>query len=401
MAQPLPLNVFPGYTQIGVVAPQVREIAVTFNAEALDSLSAIPESDIAWADVGSGVTPGFFEVKIPIRLASSLAFQTREAGNERAYNSIDIAAPIVKTSPFDCNFQWPVQIGQSGIAELANFYGAAGIAADVVVAGRAHKAQLAASLTMAAFTNAALGVTAQALTIPQPGYPNGLPLFSDGGSSYTYGTASGSAAHFAHPFVASSQRFTNLYAGVGTFNTYFGQSLVDMTQVPHPSMPNVTLGQKVTDVVGPTWMLIPFWQTAIQSLSLQTANMGGGSNVGAGTTNIYNAELMQKMGAASFVGASGMAPWRFWIAPQLDSHPYCLANPGKHMWLSISAGQRSPRWCEFAAPNKAFTPIPKLLGDASEEAIKSGMVRLINDLNAGVAAGLPHAVKMYFETVPA
>lgn len=386
----LPLNVFPGFTSVGVVAPQVVEIAVTFNAEALGSLSSVPDKYVNWAGVGSTVTSGFFEVKVPIRLPSSLVFQPRTAGNDRAYNRLDIAAPIVKTGPFDLNFEWPVQIGQSGNKELANFYGAQGLAQLVVDAGRAHKAQLVASLTMAGITNAALGLTASALTIPQPGYPNGLPLFSDGSES---------AQHFANPFNATSGRFSNLYWGVGKFGAYFPQSLVDMTQVPHPALPNMPLGCEVTDVIGPTWMLIPFWQTAIQTLSLQTATVGG-QTVGAAATNQYNPDLIRQMGAASFVGAAGIAPWRFWIAPQLDSHPYCLANPGKHFWLSVSQGSQMPAWCQMAAPSKEFTPIPKLLGDGSEEAIKSGFVRLISDLNAGVAAGLPHAVKMYAETTP-
>lgn len=391
MAQPLPLNVFPGYTQIGVVAPAVREIAITFNAEAPDALSKIPEKYVRWADVGTGTTAGFFEGKIPIRLASSTQFQARTAGNDRAYGSLDIAAPVVKTSPFDCNFQWPVQLSQSGIVELANFYGVQGLAAIVASAGKAHKAQLAASLLMAGLTNAALGLTATALTIPQPGFPNGLPLFSDGSTT---------AMHFAHPLNPASARFKNLYYGVGTFQSYFGQCLVDMTQVPHASQPNMPGGHEVTDVIGGTGMLLKFWQTAIQTLSLQVQSVGG-SNVAGATTNIYNPDLIKNMGASQFVGASGLAPWRFWIAPQLDAHPYVVANPTKDFWITVSdGGATGVRWAEFMAPSKEFTPIPKLLGDQSEEAVKTGMVRLINDLHAGVAAGLPHGVKMYMETTP-
>lgn len=384
----LPIPAFPGFTHFGVVADQVKEIVVTFNAESIDALNSVPDKSVAWADVGTRVTQGMFEVKIPIRLAASLGFTPFDG--TRKYQKLNIAAPIVKTTPFDLNFEWPIQIQQSGITQLAEFYGASGLAQAVVDAGRAYKAQLVASLIINGFTNTALGVTATALTIPQPGNPNGLPLFTDGSTT---------AKHYAHPFNANSGRFANLFLGAGTFQSAIGTVLTNMARVPHPSLPNMPLGAEVTDFIGGTNMLIPFWQTAIQTLSLQTTTTPG--NIGAATTNIYNPDLIKQAGAEKLVGASGLAPWRFWIAPQLDAHPYLVANPTAQMWIAVcDKGPAKGSWAELAAPNKAFTPVTQLLGDGSEEAKKTRMVRMLNDLDAGVAAGLPHFAAMYFEGTP-
>ena len=380
MASVLPLKIFPGFTANGIVSDQVREIAVTFNAEGIEALSGIPDSTVAWADIGTRVTAGSFMVKVPIRLTSLLGFEPFDG--ERKYHQVTTAAVSVKVNPSSLALEWPIQIMESGIPELVNFYGVSGIANDVVSHARAVKADIVASVTMAGY-----GASASALTLPQPGYPNGIALFTDG---------SVTPSHFANPLDSRSTRFVNLYTGVGTFQTAFGQSLVDMTKVPHPSKANMTMGLGVTDVVGPTHMLIPFWQTAIQQLALQTTTSPG--NLAGATTNIYSAEALAKAGPSSLTTAAGLAPWRFHIAPQLDAHPYVVANPTKHMWLSLSTTRQGAAWCELAGPSTTFAPRITLLGDGTEEARKSRMVRLFGDLDAGGAAGLPHFAKMYFET---
>jgi hypothetical protein len=389
----LPVPAFPGFSHYGVVADQVKEIATTFNAESVEALSSVPEKYVAWADVGSRTTPGMFEVKIPIRLPSSMSFQPFDGS--RSYNKLDIAAPAVRVNPFDLNYEWPMVIA-NGNPQLAEFYGASGLAQTIVGAARAYKAQLVASLLYKGMTNTALSLAAEVLTIPQPGFPNGLPLFTDGTDS---------ASHYAHPFNSTSARFNNLFHGVGKFTDdgVFGDVMVNMTQVPHPSLPNMPLGCEVTDIIGPTHMLIPFWQTAVQTLSLQTTTAAGSEGVGAATTNIYNPEAIQRLGAAGFVGASGMSPWRFWIAPQLDSHPHLVANPGDHMWLAVSRPEGSGNrdtWAELAAPNKDFVPNVTLFGDADPESRRLRQVRMISDLDAGAAAGLPHFAALYMETTP-
>lgn len=382
----LPLSIFPGFTSFGVVSDQVKEIATVFNAEGAAALSGVPEAMTAWADVGTRVSPASFQAKIPVRLTSLLGFEP--FNGDRNYHPLTVAAVTVKVAPWSLGLEWPVQFSESGIAKIEEFYGVSGVADDVVQHARAFKADLVASLIMAGFTNTALGLTAKALTLPQPGQPNGLPLFVDAAQT----------KHYANPLDANSGRFANLHLGAGkiTDSGVMGTVLTDMVQVPHPSKANMTLGNEVTDLIGGTGMLIPFWQLAIQTLSLQTTTSPG--NLAAATTNIYNPELASQ--ASRMVGVSGLAPWRFWIAPQLDAHPYLVANPGKQMWLAVSGKKRGAAWAELAGPTKDFTPKVTLLGDGTEEARKSRKIRLFGDIDGGAAAGLPHFVQKYFETTP-
>jgi len=391
MAGILPYGVFPGFSSFGVVSDVIKEIAVTFNAEGLDALSMIPDKIVQWAEIGTRVTAGQFEAKIPVRLTSLLGFEPMEG--ERKYHQVNVGAVAVKINPYQLNLQWPIQIQTSGNVMLQDFYGVSGIAQDVVSHARAFKADLLASLIIRGITNASLGLTAQALTLAQPGLPNGLPLFSDG-------VTSGSTKHYSNPIDMTSPQFSNLHLNVGliTNSNVFGQMLVDMTQIPHPSKANATLGLEVTDIIGGTNMLIPFWQTAVQNLSLQTTTTPG--NIGAATTNIYNPELIQRAGASGFIGPSGLAPWRFWIAPQLDAHPYIQANPTRQMWFAVSRSKPSLCWAELGSLSKEFMPRIRLLGDGTEEAAKTNKISLLGDLDGGVAAGLPHAVAMYTETTP-
>lgn len=391
----LPLKAFPGLTHFGVISPAVQEILVTFNAESQGALTTVAPETVAWADVGSRVTPGAFEAKVPIRLPSSMAYN--EFDGTRSYNKLDLAAPLVKAIPWDLNYEWPLIIDQSGIAQLKDFYGASGLAQNMVDAARNHKAQLVASLIYTGFSNTVLGVTAKARTIPQPNYPDGLPLFSDGASE-----DANHAKHYSHPLKSTSGRFANMFLGAGkiTDSGVFEDMIVSMSQVPHPSLPNQTLGCRVTDIIGPTHMLMEFYKVAIQNLSLEVS----GSNFAA-TTNVRNpAMIEQAMKSGMFIGASGLTPWRFWIAPQLDNHPYLVANPGKHMWLAVSrpagTGMRDT-WAELVAPSKEFTPRVTLFGDGVPESQRRRMVSMISDLDAGVAAGLPHFVQLRLETTPA
>lgn len=382
----LPLNIFPGFTSFGVVSDQVKEIATVFNAEGVEALQSIPEKMVAWADVGTRVTKADFQANIPVRLTSLLGFE--QFDGTRHYHPVTVASVAVKVAPWSLALEWPTQISSSGITQLKDFYGISGIANDVVQHARAAKADMVASILAAGFTNTALGVTAKALTLPQPGQANGLPLFVDATQT----------KHYANPLDPNSSRFANLFLGAGkiTATDVMGTVLTNMTQVPHPSKANMTLGNEVTDLIGGTAMLIPFWQLAIQTLSLQTTTSPG--NLAAATTNIYNPKDIAQ--ASASIGAAGLSPWRFWIAPQLDAHPYLVANPTKQMWIAVSRTRQGAAWCEMAGPNTEFAPVITLLGDGTEEARKTRKVRLFGDLDAGAAAGLPHFAQMYFETTP-
>lgn len=399
----LPIKNGPSWAS--TVSDQVQEIVTTYNAEELDSLGQVPETDIAWANAGTLVSLGMGLVKVPVRLPQSMAFKAFNYGGARQYNSLDIAAPAVRVSPFDLNFGWPMVYDALGNARLMSetsngtleeFMGGGGLAMQVVDAARAYKAQLVATLLYRGLTSAALSLTADMLTIPQPGYPNGLPFFTNGTDS---------ASHFAHPFNASSGRFANCFPAFGAFAANFGRSLVKMTQKPHPTLPNMTMGLQVTDVVGPTHMRDRFWTMAIQSLSLQTTTSPG--NIGVASTNPYSAEAFGKYNVSNFlgqqIGASGFAAIRYWIAPQLDNHPYCLAHasdgPGggpADMWLNICAMPKKGSWCYLAGPSREFVPFSRIYGPGDPTAQSQRRVRMECDLDAGVAGGLYHNADLFF-----
>jgi hypothetical protein len=404
----LPIPGFPGFQWSNVVSNQVQEIVTTLNAESLDALNEVPEREIAWADRGSKVSPGVGIVKVPIRLPSSMQYEPFAYGGTRTYQNIDIAAPVVKVNPWDLNFAWPMvwnQIGngmnlmsQMADGSIGDFMGVSGLAQMIVSAARAYKAQLVASLFYKGLTSSAMGLTAQALTIPQPGNPNGLPLFTNGTDS---------VKHYAHPFNANSGRFANSYEAYGSFATKFASSLVVMTQKPHPSLPNMTMGKQVTDVFGPTWMRDRFFAMATQTLQLQVQTVGGQAAGGA-PTNAFALENLRKYNADSFIGASGFAPQTYWIVPALDNHPYFTNNSNANMttgpnggpadmWINVSAETGGKQtWCELAAPTKDFTPNMRLYGDNDPLSQSQRRVRLETDLDAGVGAGLYHFIDMFF-----
>src|SRR5262245_35155333 len=116
----LPLNIFPGFTSVGAVSEQVKEIATVFNAEGVEALQAIPEKQVAWADVGVRVTQGDFRVKIPVRLTSLIGFEA--FNGERRYHPVSVASVAVNVAPYSLGLEWPIQFMSSGLAQLQDFY---------------------------------------------------------------------------------------------------------------------------------------------------------------------------------------------------------------------------------------------------------------------------------------
>jgi hypothetical protein len=413
----LPLKIFPGLTWRGVSSPAVLELLTAFNLEALDALGGIPEQAVAWGDIGVGVTGGFTigQAAIPISLTPLLAF-TPFTG-ERKYKQVTVGRVVTQISAQDLSMEWQLELMKSAAAGAYNF---SGIGASVMAAARVYKCMLLASILSEGFYSATLaganGANGYAKTIDQPGYTfaggNALPLFSGGVASDE--TTIITPKHFVNPMDPNSDRFSNAFYGIGkitddacarsvtgqmdTGNDVFGQMLTNMNTVPHPTFPNTTFGLEVTDIIGPPSMRIPFWKSAVKALSLELRNPTGSTYVAAATTNAYSAKALEEAGATRLMGPSGLAPWRFWTAPQLASHPYMKANPTKQMWFAVSQSKPGLRYAELAGPTKNFTPKMTLLGDGTEEAIKSRMVRLIGDLDAGGAAGLPHGIQMYTET---
>ncbi len=371
------LPIFPGFQHFGVVAPQVQELVVQFDARYLAAMNRAPMKYIEVANIGTHVMAGWFEGKVPMQLPGSLAFQPFDG--TRTYQQLHIAAPLVKSNPFALNFEWDFVV-EAGNATLKDYYGPQTLAAAFVDAGRAHKARMLGDMR-----NVAYGTSAQALTIPQPGYPSGLPLYSDG---------SVTPAHFSHPFRADSARFVNLYLTAGLFDS---NALIDtqanMANIAHPTLPNLPAGYEVHHIKGPTWMRKPFYEVALQSLQLQIK-----SSAFAATTNIASLDKLKELGESSFIGASGVGPVTYWIDPTMDSHPLVAGvNSGKHLWEAVDGTVESAPFANFLAPNTDFTPLVRLLGDGSEEAIKTGKIRLYGDLHAGIGAGWPASVALYYQ----
>lgn len=368
---------YPGFEHIGVVAPTMRALVTTFDAKYQDALNRAPMKYVAQADIGTYTMQGIFEGKVPMQLPGSLAFEPFSGTNE--FQQLFLAAPLVRTTPFRLNFEWPFVI-ESGDVRLKDYYGPARLTASYVDAGRAHKARMLGDLR-----NVAYGVNAEALTIPQPGYPLGLPLYSDGTVT---------AAHFSHPFVASSARFVNLYLTAGKFDS---DALIDtqsnMANIAHPTIPNLPAGYEVHHIKGPTWMRKAFFNVALQNLQLQIK-----SSSFAATTNIAALDKLKELGESNFIGASGVGPVTYHIDPTLDSHPLVQgANAGKHLWEAVDGSDMSAPFVNFMAPDVNFTPRVKLLGDQSENAIKTDKIQMFGQLDAGAGAGWPGGVALYYE----
>lgn len=372
------LNIFPGFKAIGAVAPSIQAMVIAFDAKYLDALNRAPEKYIAQADIGTYTMKGIFEGRVPMQLPGSLAFEART--DTKKYQQLFLAAPLVQTNPFDLNFEWPFILEQ-GDAKLKDYYGPSRLPGAFVMAGRAHKYRMVGELR-----NVAYGASAQALTIPQPGFPLGLPLYSDGTVTQ---------AHFSHPFRKDSARFVNLYLTAGKFDS---DALIDtqsnMANIAHPTIPNLPAGYEVHHIKGPTWMRKPFYNVALQNLQLQIK-----AGTGAATTNIAAIDKLKELGESNFIGASGVGPVTYHIDPTMDAHPLVAgANAGKHFWEAIDGSEMSAPHANFLAPDVNFTPRVTLLGDQSEEAIKTDMIRIYGKLDAGVGAGWPGGVALYLES---
>ena len=368
---------YPGFEHIGVVAPTMRALVTTFDAKYQDALNRAPMKYVAQADIGTYTMAGIFEGKIPMQLPGSLAFEPFAGTN--TFQQLFLAAPLVRTTPFRLNFEWPFVI-ESGDVRLKDYYGPARLTMSYVDAGRAHKARMLGDLR-----NVAYGVNAEALTIPQPGYPLGIALYSDGTIT---------PAHFSHPFQAKSARFVNLYLTAGKFDSdALIETQSNMANIAHPTIPNLPAGYEVHHIKGPTWMRKPFYNVALQNLQLQIK-----SSSFAATTNIASLEKLKELGESNFIGASGVGPVTYHIDPTLDSHPLVQGvNAGKHLWEAVDGSDMSAPFVNFMAPDVNFTPRVKLLGDQSENAIKTDMIQMFGQLDAGAGAGWPGGVALYYE----
>lgn len=403
---PLP----PGIPENTLVGSQVQEIVTAYNLESLNAVNAPVAKNVLWSMQGTKTTPGAGLVKVPVRFLSNQSFTDFKFGGQRDFSTTDVGTITVPTSPKTLNYRWAMVEGILGKLNLMtlrgdgtyeDFYGATGLAEAFITGAHFHRAMLVMTTIIQSTADVASGQSAASVTQP---CIDGLPLFTNGVDT---------APHRANPFNPSSATFETLFRpGIpnrvgftgGAFGTdWLSRMTLAMTQVPHPSLPDATMELEITDIVGPTHLKIPFWQTAIQSLQLQTATVGA-TGVAAATSNIFNADVVERMGAAKFIGAGGVAPQRYWTSSMFDAHPYALANqttgPGggpAHFCMAIANMRpRQQTWAELASPDVDFTPTVRLYGPGDPQAESELMVRMLATLHAGCRPSLPHFVMMFY-----
>jgi len=354
-------KIFPGLRAIGVVSPAVRELATTFNLEAINALQTPADEDLAWAEI-AGVTPAVFEGKIPLDFTALDGFEPFDGVRE--FKQIDIAAIEAHVGQWQRNLEWDIRLEGANVV-IKQVHNLPNVSQAMVNHARIMKARLAATVLMQGTPSTNLAKVYNGNDIPGAG----KSLFN--------------TAHLANPLDPNSRTFSNYYSGAGKFSeTTFATMRKNMRTVPSPTMGAETLGAQVTDVIGPSIMEEPFRQISLAQLAVQSLTVGADTVGGAGT-NIY---------------AAGLTNWRYWIAPQLDADPYLAANPGKHLWFAVSRKLPGVRPIEMVGPTKEFMPTLQLMGDGTEMAAMTRKVHLLGDLDAGAAAGLPHVIARYEET---
>lgn len=405
-ALPLP----PGIDETTLAGSEVQEIVTTYNIERLQAVNQPVGKNVRCWGQGTTVSPQVGRVKVPIRFLGTQQFSDFRFGGQRDFSTINVGAIEIHTQPKQLNYRWVMvpdtmrglklmQVsGEPGSYTYDDFYGATGLASAIVEGGHFHKALLVANVTYQSVTRALDSLAATMLC-----QIDGIPLFTNGVDT---------PKHRANPKnpALNAPSFETLFApGVtnrvgfqgGAFDSvWLGKMILAMTQVPHPSLPNATLELELTDIIGPTWMKIPFWTAAVQNLTLQASMTPSGV---AATSNVFSAKVVKEMGADAFIGTAGVAPYTMWTSSLLDNHPYALLHqtdgPGggpAHFCIGIAnmhPGAQS--WCEIAANDKEFTPRVKLYGPGDPQAESDRMVRMLGDLDAGAQPGLPHFVVLF------
>lgn len=404
------------------VPGQLLQLVTQWDLSEKGALAAPPDPDLAWAGVGTFTAVGQGLVKIPHSMPTSLDFERFKPGATRTYQTFDAVVTTVASAPLVLNFGIPMiwdRIGNGYLLKnpttdslLTDFMGMTDTGEYYVVAGLAYKAQLVGNLFYAGMYCTGSGVT---MTTPtalayggdsQGTAASGVALFTDG----TGGAGTIGDQHFANPRVSTSARFKNVFSAFGEFTANYGASLVKMTQIPHPTLANKFSGARVTDTIGPSYMRDKFWRIMISSLTMQTATVGG-NGVAAATTNAYAMLAALGITEENFLGQTiqtAFGPRRFWIASELDNHPYVVANPNTNgtgipgdFWVNVSAGmymgKRRPTWAKLICNSKEFVPVFHFYGPGDPRAQSELLMRFEGDLDAGAAGGAPGEVQVFFQ----
>lgn len=411
MSSGLPLSASAPWSN--TVPDPINSLFTQWNLDEAESLMTDPEPDCKWANQGTSLKPGVGRVTHVHTLPQS--GELTPFDGKRKYFSVSAVAKSVEPAPEQLNYEVPMVwlpgdtgyrlVAVSTDGSMVDILGANGaglgaVTSAYVASGRVRKALHVANLFFSSMYCTAHGITAPTkFTYATPTNPNGHALFSDGtGADGTPG-----AKHHANPAYAGSARFANVFPAYGEFIANSGRSFAAMTTIPNAIFPSTRASQFVTDIVGPTRMIEKFWIHMIQTLSPQLFQSITGV-AAAATTNPHSreAQLMAAgMSPESFLGQT-FGVRRYWIAPQLDDHPYCVDNPNKDMWVNISIGgekdaRKALTWAKGAANNETCTPLMRFYGPGDARAQSERKARWEGDLDIAFEPGSPNRIQVFFE----
>jgi phage major head subunit gpT-like protein len=336
---------YPGLSVTGVTEASVRELLVKFTAHAIDALQMPGEElGINWAKGLYHETPiqlGDDITKVEIDLTSLDGF--KEWAGVRKFQDTTMTAVPVTARPFDRAIGWDKNKARRGIYGSFPEQGA-----RLVQQGR--------------------------LTLPR--------LIADifkGGTDAKFACYDGkpfwSTTHLIDPLGkdVAANRQSNYKAGYGKFSVATfksGRTLMRKMR----GLLSEPLGYTVTDVIGPTHMEDPF-EEVLDTNKVIIQNAGGT----AADSNVVR----------------GKANWR--ICAQLDTDPYVVANPDKHMWIMLCLNVVGVKPIEVVQTNGGV-PTIEFLGEESEWCKVNKKVGVMADQEVGAAPGFYMTAIRFEET---
>lgn len=391
----------------------INQLFTLWDLSEKDALLSDPTPSLAWCMRGTKLRSGISRVTYVHAMPEHGQF--RPFDGTRVYNKLGAVARAVEPTPRDLSFGMPmvhldgdtgwrlmtVVDGNSMVDVLgATGAGLGGIPRTYVFAGKVEQALEVANLFHTSMYCAAHGMTSPTkFTHAQPNNPDGIALFTDG----TGAEGSGGAMHYTNPTNKASARFANVFAAYGSFFDTFGDSIAKMIEVPNALFPSVPANSTVTDVFGPSHMRKKFWENMIRTLSPQVFTDVTGI-AAAATTNPYSMEAALKAAGIDETNFTGrpFGPKTYWIASQLDDHPYCAENPGKDMWINLCDGGSGTAgddlsWAKGACNNETCTPVFRFYGPGDPKAQRERMARFEGDLDLRYEPGSGAKIAVFFE----
>lgn len=336
---------YPGLSMKGVTDPSVIEMVTRFSAHALAALQTPgEETGIAWAEDlahSNECELGDEIVKVPIDLSRLDGFQ--EWSGKRQFRDTNLTAIAIANRHFDDSLAYDVNKAKRNLFGSFPEKGA-----ELVQRGRLTRPRLIADL----LKNGKEAVTACF---------DGKPLFS--------------TTHLIDPLGkdVAANRQSNFKAGYGKFSPATFKSGRTLLRQMRGLLPE-PLGLMPSLVIGPTHMEDPFEETLDPNKIIAAT--------AAGT-------------AADSLLTRGKAKWA--LCSQLDTDPYVVANPGKHLWFMVSYTLVNVRPFESVETNGGV-PTIKILGEDSEFCALHNKVGVVADQYTAVAPGFYQTIIRFEET---